>query len=87
MMNYASQVPVFEPLLIQMRTCGQLERPFNPVAHDLIVIGHEGVPRIARNASAGQMISVLRCSNNRGAGIQDIENDDVAALALMLVPF
>ena len=51
--------PYFEPLRCQSRAQCMYEKPFDPVAHDLIVTGEDGRPKIARNASVGQMIDVL----------------------------
>lgn len=82
-MDPASQAPLFEPLLCRNRTHDQFERPFNPVAHDLIDLGPDGELRIAKNASAKQIINFLADSNSKCAAVHGGEKDDTAELTVM----
>ncbi len=69
MMSANTQEPQFEPLRCQSRAQCTYEKPFSPVAHDLIIMGQDGRSKIARNASVGQMINVLsRLSSCSDAG-------------------
>ena len=86
-MSLPSQSPQFEPLFGPNPTCDQIERPFTPAAHDLIVINQDGQPQIAKNASAAQMIDILQSSNSWCAGAHGGDSGDMAALTLMYVPF
>ena len=82
-MGLPSQAPQFEPLFGPNSTHDQIERPFTPVAHDLIVINQDGQPQIARNTSAQQMIEILQSSNTRCASAHGGDRDDIATLTLM----
>ena len=86
-MSLPLQAPQFEPLFGPNSTHDQIERPFTPVAHDLIVINQDGQPQIARNTSAAQMIDILQSSNSRCASAHGGDRDNIAALTLMYVPF
>ena len=82
-MNLSSQVPQFDPLLCCNSFHDQCDRPFTPVGHDIIVIDQDGQPRIARNASAAEMIGVLQRCNRRCASDRDGAKDDTATLTIM----
>jgi len=82
-MDPASETPLFELLLCRNRIHDQFERPFNPVAHDLIVLSPDGELQIAKNASAGQIINFLTYSNSKCAAVHDGERDDTATLTVM----
>ena len=86
-MSLPSQAPQFEPLFDSNSTHDQIERPFTPVAHDLIVINQDSQPQVARNTSAQQMIDILQSSNSRCASAHGGDRDDIATLTLMYVPF
>jgi len=83
MMDPASEALLFEPLLCQNSIHDQFERPFTPVAHDLIVLSPDGVLQIAKNASARQIVQFLACSKSKCAAFHDEEKDDTAALIVM----
>jgi hypothetical protein len=82
-MDHDLQAPRFEPLLCRNHIHEQFERPFTPVAHDLIVLNPDGELRIAKNASAAQIINFLTCANSKCAAVYDGETDDTAALTAM----
>jgi len=82
-MSLSSQIPQFEPFLCQSRSHEHLERPFTPIFHDLIVFDQNGVPKIAKNASASQMINALQRSNKSYAGKGDGNENVTAAITVM----
>jgi hypothetical protein len=54
-----------------------------PVAHDLIILNRNGNLKIAKNASASQMINALQQSNTSYASKEDDDKDIIAALTIM----
>jgi hypothetical protein len=82
-MSLSSQIPQFEPFLCRSRSHEHLERPFTPIFHDLIILDQNDVPKIAKNASASQMINALQRSNksyaNKGVGNENV----TAAVTIM----
>ena len=82
-MNVPPQKPKFELLFCKGDKNDQPYQAFSPVEHDIIVLQHDRKPRIAKNASAVDMINVLSRSNmscSRGCNEMD---EDEAALILM----
>jgi hypothetical protein len=82
-MEPASEEPVFKQLLCRNRIHEHSERPFTPVAHDLIVLSHEGNLHIAENASARQIINFLDRSNRELAAVHDAGTANTAPLTVM----
>jgi hypothetical protein len=82
-MDPASEEPLFTQLLCRNRIHEQSDRPFTPVAHDLVVLSPEGDLRVAENASAKQIITFLAHSNGELAAVHDAGTDNTAKLAVM----
>lgn len=79
------QGPQFEPLILTEQNDEYPQQEFNPFAHDLVVLNGHGSPEIAKNASVGDMISVLSRSNSACREPDRIGNvdEDVPPLILM----
>ena len=80
------QMPRFEPFLLREQKDEHPQRAFNPVAHDFIVLEGNGAPRIAKNASVEQMITILRRSNSTCCGVCPTGEEDDTPLILMYAP-
>jgi hypothetical protein len=70
------QGPRFEPLLLTDQNDEHPQQDFNPFAHDIVVLNGHGSPEIAKNASVGDMISVLSRSNSACRERNLIEDGD-----------
>jgi len=82
-MSLSSQIPQFEPFLCRSHSHEHLERPFTPISHDLIILDQNGVPKIAKNASASQMINALQRSDKSYANKGDGNENATAAVTIM----
>lgn len=84
-MDPTSEEPLFEQLVCQNGIREESERPFTPVAHDLIVLSPEGQLHIAENASARQITNFLGRSNRELTAIHDAGTGSTAQLVVMYV--
>ena len=82
-MSVPTQKPKFELLFCKGDKNDQPYQAFSPVEHDIIVLQHDRKPRIAKNASAADMIDVLSRSNMSYLRGRNEAYEDEAALILM----
>lgn len=87
-MSVPTQKPKFELLFCKGDKNDRPYQAFSPVEHDIIVLQHDRKPRIAKNASAADMIRVLShsnmsCSRGRNEVDRNEVDEDEATLILM----